>query len=254
MENMKIQLIRNATIKIKYGGKTILVDPMLYSKNNFKSFVVPNENRNPTIDLPISIEEITKDLDAILVTHLHPDHFDTKAMEVLDKNLPIYVQKGDEELVKKALFTKVEPVTDFAKFDNITIIRTGGKHGPEEILVHLGQVSGYILQAENYPSVYIIGDCIWNEEIENTIKKYNPDIIVTYSGGAIFMGKDRMLMEESETIKVAEAAPNAKIVAVHLEAIDHCAVTRKSLRTLADSSDINPDRLIIPIDGETLTF
>ena len=45
---MKIQLIRNATMKITYAGRTILSDPMLAPKGDFKSFA--GIARNPTIE------------------------------------------------------------------------------------------------------------------------------------------------------------------------------------------------------------
>jgi L-ascorbate metabolism protein UlaG (beta-lactamase superfamily) len=54
---MELQLIRSATIKIKYAGKTILVDPMLSPKNTSAPFAIA---RNPTVDLTVSIDTILK--------------------------------------------------------------------------------------------------------------------------------------------------------------------------------------------------
>ncbi|WP_063745003.1 MBL fold metallo-hydrolase [Flexithrix dorotheae] len=251
MKQVEIQLIRNATLKLSYAGKTILVDPMLSPKNSFMSFVVPNQNLNPTKDLPFSIEKITQDIDAVLLTHSHPDHFDQKAMEVLDKDLPFYTQPADNELVKNANFTQVESISDTASFYDINIVRTSGKHGPAEILPQLGEVSGFVLKATDYPTIYIVGDCIWDDEIEANIEKFNPEIIITNSGGAIFMGKDRILMDEKETIKVAKKAPNAQIISVHIESLDHCKVTRESLKAAFNRENLE---IFIPKDGESLTL
>lgn len=249
MKNVEIQLIRNATLKVSYSGKTFLVDPMLGEKNSFMSFVEPNKNLNPTVDLPFSIDEVTKNIDVILLTHSHPDHFDAKAIEVLNKSLPIYTQPIDVELVKKATFTNVEAIEKSKKMGNITITRTGGKHGPEESLEQLGQVSGFILQSENYPTIYIIGDCIWDTEIESNIKSFNPDIIVTNSGGAIFMGQNRILMDERETIKVAKAGPKATIISIHAESLDHCMTTRKMILAEAEKENVS---ILVPKDGEII--
>jgi hypothetical protein len=38
-----------------------------------------------------------------------------------------------------------------------------------EILAQMGEVSGFVLQAENEPTLYIVGDSIWVEEVENAI-------------------------------------------------------------------------------------
>ena len=53
---MKIQLVRNATMKITYAGRTLLTDPMLAPKDAYKPFA--GIARNPTIELPFPIEEI----------------------------------------------------------------------------------------------------------------------------------------------------------------------------------------------------
>jgi hypothetical protein len=45
-----------------------------------------------------------------------------------------------------------------------------------------------VLQAENEPTLYIVGDSIWVEEVENAITTFKPEIIVTNSGGAIIPG------------------------------------------------------------------
>ena len=68
---MKIQLIRNATMKITYAGRTFLTDPILSPKWDFEAFagIAPN----PTIDLPFQIEDIIKGMESVVVTHDHPD-------------------------------------------------------------------------------------------------------------------------------------------------------------------------------------
>lgn len=249
MKKVEVQQIRNATLKINYAGKTILVDPVLGSKNSFMSFVDPGKNLNPTVDLPVSINEVSEGVDFVLVTHGHPDHFDPKAIEVLNKELPIYTQPADVVSIKTNAFLNVNPVEDKVQIGNITLSRTDGVHGPEETLEILGSVSGFVLEADDYPTIYIVGDCIWNNTIENNIKKYNPDIIITNSGGAIFMGQSRILMDEKETVKVAKSAPNATIIAVHMEALDHYKTTRDMVNSIAKDEKVN---IITPLDGETI--
>lgn len=68
---MEIQLIRNATLLIYFGGKKILVDPMLSKKGSLKP--VPftlNRVKIPTVPLPVPLNEMIN-VDAILVTHIH---------------------------------------------------------------------------------------------------------------------------------------------------------------------------------------
>jgi hypothetical protein len=59
-------------------------------------------------------------------------------------------------------------------------------------------------------------------------------------------------METDDVIAVAEAAPEARVVAVHLEAINHCLETRDELRGGLAAAGLS-DRVAVPGDGETLS-
>ena len=91
---MEIQLIRNATMKITYAGRTILTDPMLSPKDAIRSFA--GIAKNPTVELPFQTEDIVTDVESVVVTHVHPDHFDKAASEALPKTIPVFCQPGDE--------------------------------------------------------------------------------------------------------------------------------------------------------------
>lgn len=245
---VEIQLVRNATLKFDYNGKTFLVDPSLSPKNSFMSFVVPDKNLNPTVDLPIPISEITEGLDVILVTHTHLDHFDEGAIKFLDPDLPLFGQPFDKEKLDQSPFNNVSVIIDKQEYEGTTITRTTGKHGPDHLLESLGEVSGFVLQAEDYPTIYIVGDCLLDEDIKNAIKRYTPDIIVINSGGAEW-GGEKILMDEKRAIELTKLVPNSKVVAVHMESLDHCKTTRQMIRDEAQKEKVD---ILVPNDGETL--
>jgi len=249
---MKIQLIRNATMKITYAGKTILTDPMFSKKDSLEPFA--GIARNPTVELPFDPNEIINGIDAVLVSHTHPDHFDLASSEILPKNIPLFCQPVDEEKMQTEGFLNIHHIDQVTSWNGISFTRTGGNHGSGDILKHMGEVSGYILQADKEPTVYWIGDSIWCEEVERNIIKFNPDVIITHSGGAVIPGFISILMNDQETIAVANAAPEAKIVAIHLESLDHCTVSRQTLREFGDKLNISRNRLLIPKDGEIISF
>jgi hypothetical protein len=60
-------------------------------------------------------------------------------------------------------------------------------------------------------------------------------------------------MDEEQTIALCRAAPDAVVVAIHLEALDHCTVTRATLRSMAEKRGITAQQLVIPADGETFS-
>ena len=53
-------------------------------------------------------------------------------------------------------------------------------------------------------------------------------------------------------LALAAAAPAALLIAIHLEALDHCRLSRKALRAAADRAGISAERLLIPADGERI--
>ncbi len=247
-----IRLIRNATLTIQYAGKKILVDPLLAAKGAYKPFAY--EERNPTVDLPLSVDDIIENVDLVLVTHTHSDHLDAVAKEVLPGDVKIINQPADEEYFKKTEFTNTETLQDHILWNDIHIYRTGGKHGSGEIGKRMGTVSGFVLKSKGQPTVYIVGDSIWTEEVEQALENHQPDVIIANTGGARFPGYEEtpILMDEVQTISLIKASGKAKVIAVHMEALDHCITTRSSLQREADLLNIGKEKLFIPKDGEQI--
>jgi hypothetical protein len=121
------------------------------------------------------------------------------------------------------------------------------------VLADMGQVSGFVLQAANEPTVYWAGDTVWCEAVAQVIQRYQPEVIVTHSAGAMW-NNSLILMDAAQTIAVCEAAPDSVAIATHMDAVDHATVSRQDLRAYADSRRISAHQLRIPADGEKLAF
>ena len=130
---MKIRQIRNATLRINFGGAELLVAPWLISQSEgftfgqslFASEVVDPAQRDivmPICELPIALADVLSGVDAYVLTHLHPDHFNMAADGTvgakLDKGVPIFVQNDDEVAVMKhSGFSGVRTFTDDSEDD-----------------------------------------------------------------------------------------------------------------------------------------
>lgn len=251
---ISVQLVRNATLLLEYGGKKILVDPMLSPKGVMESWA--GIEKNPTVDLVVPIHQIVEDLDLVLVTHVHPDHFDDAASKVLDKSIRLINQPADKTFFEKRGFSNASVLDDHILWNTISIMRIDAQHGSGEVLEMMGKTSGFVLKAENQPTVYIVGDAIWTDEVKSTIKKFNPDYIIVNSGGAYIQGFDAtpIIMDEAQTMDLIGHSGKAKVIAVHMDALDHCRTTRKSLKHKAAEFNVGTDKLIIPQDGEKITL
>ncbi len=88
----RLQLVRNATAIIRYGGRTLLLDPFLSPAGALPAFNnTPNPRPNPLVELPMPAAQIVAGIDATLLTHPHVDHWDPVARELLPKDGAIFV-------------------------------------------------------------------------------------------------------------------------------------------------------------------
>ena len=249
---MKIQLIRNATLRIEYAQHRFVIDPFFAEKQSRPSFT--GKSRNPLVDLPCSPQAVMADAEMTLVSHLHADHFDPVAQELLAKERPIFCQPGDEVHIQGMGFQQVVPITDRCQWQGITIVRTEGQHGSGEVLAQMGHTSGFIFQADDVPTVFWAGDTILNDTVAAIIEQFRPDIIITHSSGAVWGDGVLIVMDAAQTVEVCRAAPGSVVIATHMESLDHGTVSRADLRRYADEQGILSSQLLIPEDGEQLVF
>jgi L-ascorbate metabolism protein UlaG (beta-lactamase superfamily) len=229
---------------IEYGGKRLLVDPMLSDVGAMLPIEnSPNQKPNPLVPLPIPAEEVLRGVDAVLVTHTHRDHWDATAAELVPKETIVFGQAADETKFHDWGFTRFQTIYTAFKWDGIEITRTGGQHGTGEIGKQMAPVSGFVLKAAKEPRLYIAGDTIWCAEVRDALKKHDPEVVVLNAGAARFLQGDPITMTADDVLRVADAAAQADVVAVHMEAINHCLLTREQLRART------LDRVRIPLDG-----
>lgn len=249
---MHIQLIRNATMRMTYGDHTFITDPFFAPKYSQEPLV--GESRNPIVDLPFPSEKVLADVEMALISHLHPDHFDDLAQQMLPKDIQLYCQPGDEGQIKVAGFSNVTGIDGSVDWQGVKITRTKGQHGNEVWSPRMGSVSGFIFRAENEATIYWTGDTIWYDDVRQVILETKPDIIITHSSGASFEFRSPIIMDAQQTLEVCRAAPRSIVIAVHMETFDFDTISRKDLRAFAEADGISISQLLMPGDGETLVF
>lgn len=261
---MNLQLIRNATLKLQYAGTTYLIDPYFAKKYAQPSFA--GKSKNPTVDLPCTVTEIVEGVDYILISHLHPDHFDESAQKILDKDIPVLCQPEDEKTIRILGFKKVIPIEKHYRIGTTTISRTNGQHGSGKILKFMGTVSGFVFQDPKEKTAYWMGDTVLNAEVIQNLKHFIPEIIVCHAGGNRFLKEydifaasleadtESVIMDKQQVIELCRLIPDSIVIATHLESLDHETVTRKELKAFASDYGISFEQLIIPEDGMSLDF
>ena len=244
-ERVKLTLIRSATLRVEVAGHILLVDPQLDPAGAREAVPnTPNQRPNPLVDLPLPAQEVVTGVDAVLLTHLHGDHWDATARELLPHDLPLFCQPHDAERLHADGFVDARPVFGDAKLGDLLIARTDGHHGTGEIGERMGIVSGFVLHAPNEPSVYIAGDTILCDEVRQAMAEHHPQAVVVNASAARFKEGDPIVMTNDDVIALAREFPETTVVAVHFETVSHSTETRADLR-----ARIGEDRILVPDDG-----
>lgn len=252
---MHIRFLRHATFMVTLGRLRLLVDPMLSPAGAMEPPPnTPNPRKVPLVDLPLDDEQLKQllaQVDAVLVTHNHRDHWDARAVELLPKTLPVLCQPQDEAAIRQAGFAEVLPVDAMLSWRGLQLARTGGQHGTGELGRKLGPVSGFVLSCPGEPSFYIAGDTVWCEEVEQALRLHQPDVTLVNAGAAQFLKGGPITMTAEDVCRVCRALPQTKVIAVHLETWNHCLLTRVELSEALRREGL-AHRVLIPADGELL--
>lgn len=255
---MKIHQIRNATLIVTFGDKRFLIDPFLAEKDAYPGFpgTLNSEIRMPRIALSTPMETIL-DVDAVIVTHTHEDHWDEAARNVIPKDMPIFAQDySDAALLKAQGFTNVELLGHETKVGGVTLTRTRGQHGSDMALAVagevIGSVCGVVFRAEGEKTLYLAGDTVWNGFVADALEAYSPEVVIVNAGDAQVPGLGSIIMGKEDVTKVYDAT-SATIIASHMDTVNHCTLSRDDLRAFAEETGMS-DRLVVPADDQKLEF
>lgn len=153
---MKIQLLGNCTVLIESNNLKILFDPYF---SNFGNLLYKRTTK---------VSESYKDiehLDAILLSHEHFDHMDTRFLRRFKGKCSIYAPKLS---LKPRIFGSkgVSKGDEFTAGDfSITVVQAN----------HVCPTVGYIVKSEDL-TIYFVGDTYCGEFMKDISSKYKIDI------------------------------------------------------------------------------
>lgn len=254
---MKFTQLRNATVVLEIGDQCILIDPMLAPKGAIPSlrYLRNKRLRNPLVDLPDDSDEILSRVTCALITHCqkgHFDHLDRRGTKFLrERNIPVYCSSEDADYLNKRGLKVIELDTSGSNpFLGGSIQLIPCLHGKGLVGKLMAHGHGFFITIPDEPSIYLSGDTILTDAIRSFIAEHQPEYVVIPAGGAQFDLGGEIIIGLEEALEVGQIS-TGKVIANHLEALDHCPTKRSSLRENIKTRNWD-NRFFIPEDGESL--
>ena len=251
---INVQYIGTATALLEIGGLRILTDPALDRKGDYP--VGPYTLHK--IQDPVATAGQLGRIDYVLLSHDHHlDNLDHAGQQLLTQVKTVFTTPSGARRLSSGGLRPGETATpsgihavglenweavEVATPDGrvITITGTPCRHGP--VGGDRGSVTGFVLdfkgedasesrgpapartQGGGASAVYITGDTVWYEGVEEVARRYdNVGLILLFMGAARLQvaGPSNITMTVEESIKAAHLFDKAAIVPLHFEGWEH---------------------------------
>ena len=140
--------VGHATVLIEMDGTRLLTDPLL--RNRVSGIRRQSRPVHPAWK---------RDLDAVLISHLHLDHLDLPSMRLLDRKVHLIAPAGTADILSGEGFDNIEEIriADSTQVGNVKVTATYAHHpGGRYPFGPAADSVGYLINGSS--SVYFAGD------------------------------------------------------------------------------------------------
>jgi L-ascorbate metabolism protein UlaG (beta-lactamase superfamily) len=222
-----VTFVGNATTIIRHGGFTLLTDPNFLRRGE-RAHLGYGLSSKRVKDPAMSVEQLPE-LDGVVLSHLHGDHWDGTAERGLPHGLPVITTGAAARTLRRRGFGRAtglrtwhhhEMVKDGRK---VRITALPGRHAPRPLGGLLPPVMGSLLEfgpREGPPDLrlYISGDTLMYGAIAE-IRRRHPDIDlgIVHLGGTRLLGLLTVTMDGRQGAEWLETVACATAVPVHFD-------------------------------------
>jgi L-ascorbate metabolism protein UlaG (beta-lactamase superfamily) len=227
MDEGSVTFVGNATTIIRYGGFTLLTDPNFLRRGD-RAYLGYGLTSKRLKDPAMTVEELPA-LDAVILSHLHDDHWDKVAERGLDSTLPVMTTpKAADTLVDRG-FEQAQGLDtwqreELAKGDQVLrITALPGRHAPTPIRRLLPPVMGTLLEfgrrgADPDLRLYISGDTLMYNGLAEIRRRYpDIDLGLVHLGGTKLLGLLTVTMDGRQGADWLDTVQCASVIPVHYD-------------------------------------
>ncbi len=173
------------------------------------------------------------------------------AKTLLPKDIPVLCRREDVPVISKAGFTRVTGIEERSEWLGFLCESSVGYHGGHLFRKKLGISSSFAIHGSG-TVVYLTGDTLYTSCVKKRLKTLNPDYIIANGGRATKRILGKLTMSHTDLMRAARQNPRTVILAVHMDALNHCRDTRDTLKKRIGSGAYG--NLLVPGDGEILAL
>jgi L-ascorbate metabolism protein UlaG (beta-lactamase superfamily) len=253
-----LTFVGNATTLIRLGSFTVLTDPNFLHKGQ-RAYLGKGLWSRRLLEPALQPEELP-DLDLVVLSHLHGDHFDRIARRRLDRSVPVLTTEAAAQRLRRWGFAAAGlPVWERSEHnrddESLTVEALPGIHGRGVMAKLLPPVMGSLLThrvgGQVQRRIYLSGDTLTGEHLDE-IRERHPqiDAAVVHLGGTR-IAFATVTMDGAQGLDFLERIRPRLAIPVHY---DDYRVMRSPLSDFLDRVRTSPDRwqIATPARGETL--
>lgn len=227
-DNVAIRVFGGPTTLIEYGGLRFLVDPTFDPPTEYPVPAFDDYKMVKTDHTAVSLAELGS-IDAVLLSHdEHPDNLDVAGRAMLPTVPVVFTTvSGAGRLGGNARGLAPWNAVEVARPDGGSVTVTGlpARHGPVEAAELNGDVVGFMLTAADLPSVYVSGDNLGLECVQQIAERFAPvDVAVLFLGAARhapILDNALVSMTSAEGAEAAKLLDARRVVAAHFDGWAH---------------------------------